>query len=546
MNEYFPGTEYARQMNAPQGIMQDTPGSPLLGMAGKMLSGGVSREAVKKLIQEYKKAPVNIPSPSTEEVLFKNIPYKTAQKAVNVGNEALDRLGYSFDYPMGEEAHAALQKAIASRQPINPTFFSTLQSTFSDPKLPEKLDAKQVRNFLASRPGVTKDELKWSGLDDLLEQRQGKITKREILNHLEENNVQIVEMSAKSKPVGELNWSQIEAQGPTIHDTWTQPGGSNYREIKLVWGNAPGTKQFSGYTDITNAPIHDDLPRFQSPHFPGEPNILAHFRTKDRLTPDGKKVLFVEEIQSDWHQAARDAVKKLEWIKKLKAAGFEFGEDITKDIPSAPFSKTWPELAMKRIMRMAADKGYDAIGWTTGEMQSKMYNKALEKLHGLNYNSVTGELNGLGKKGNLLQTFPNTTPKGLPAIIGQKNAERLLFNPTRTFIEEDGSKWYDLIEPLSVGKEGMNFFYDTELPQVANKLTKKWGTQATKIRIQLGNDLMASDEVWKKDPRKFDDIHFLPITPAMRESAKRAFSLFMGAGAATGLTLQNLYDENRQ
>jgi hypothetical protein len=36
-----------------------------------------------------------------------------------------------------------------------------------------------------------------------------------------------------------------------------------------------------------------------------EPNVLAHIRFNERVDPDGKKVLFIEEIQSDWAQKGR-------------------------------------------------------------------------------------------------------------------------------------------------------------------------------------------------------------------------------------------------
>jgi hypothetical protein len=42
---------------------------------------------------------------------------------------------------------------------------------------------------------------------------------------------------------------------------------------------------------------------YRSPHF-DEPNVLAHVRLDDR-TIDGKRTLFVEEVQSDWHQEGR-------------------------------------------------------------------------------------------------------------------------------------------------------------------------------------------------------------------------------------------------
>ena len=36
------------------------------------------------------------------------------------------------------------------------------------------------------------------------------------------------------------------------------------------------------------------------------PNVVLHIRTKDRVDKKGRKILFVEEIQSDWHQKGRN------------------------------------------------------------------------------------------------------------------------------------------------------------------------------------------------------------------------------------------------
>lgn len=44
---------------------------------------------------------------------------------------------------------------------------------------------------------------------------------------------------------------------------------------------------------------------FTSSHW-DQKNVLVHLRTNDRIDADGKKVLFVEEVQSDWGQAGRE------------------------------------------------------------------------------------------------------------------------------------------------------------------------------------------------------------------------------------------------
>ena len=65
---------------------------------------------------------------------------------------------------------------------------------------------------------------------------------------------------------------------------YTEPGGDNYREFLIKYD--------------------DPKVQFDESHF-DESNIIAHFRTKDRTTSDGKKVFYIEEIQSDWGQSFR-------------------------------------------------------------------------------------------------------------------------------------------------------------------------------------------------------------------------------------------------
>ena len=45
-------------------------------------------------------------------------------------------------------------------------------------------------------------------------------------------------------------------------------------------------------------------PNFKSSHF-DQPNILAHVRFNERTDADGKRVLFLEELQSDWGQKGK-------------------------------------------------------------------------------------------------------------------------------------------------------------------------------------------------------------------------------------------------
>ena len=78
----------------------------------------------------------------------------------------------------------------------------------------------------------------------------------------------------------------VEEVGAQYGD-WIEPNAElgSYRELLITLKNPPRD--------------------YKAPHFTGIKNILAHVRFDDRTTRDGKKVMFIEEIQSDWHQTGR-------------------------------------------------------------------------------------------------------------------------------------------------------------------------------------------------------------------------------------------------
>ena len=165
-------------------------------------------------------------------------------------------------------------------------------------------------------------------------------------------------------------------EGDTLFSEWTLPGGENYREVLLTlplisrskvrpsktasapfveeWDrltleidNARGelnqarlenSPEYGSIMDRVNemerardvlhgkmaaATIAESPNRYQVDeaffgHF-NEPNVLAHIRLNDRTGPNGEKILFVEEIQSDWHQRGRkQGYKTPEVAKQIK------------------------------------------------------------------------------------------------------------------------------------------------------------------------------------------------------------------------------------
>ena len=113
----------------------------------------------------------------------------------------------------------------------------------------------------------------------------------------------------------------------------TQNGGTNYKEFLLRLppkGYNRYGKNVSSRADLLPPKEYKRPKDFQyKTHF-DEFNPLFHIRTKDRVTTDGKKVLYVEELQSDWGQRGAGQGFKLEG-DKLTVAKKELA-DVSKEL----------------------------------------------------------------------------------------------------------------------------------------------------------------------------------------------------------------------
>ena len=119
---------------------------------------------------------------------------------------------------------------------------------------------------------------------------------------------------------------------------WAWTGGESYREWLITLPYYP-TSYLEGHFDIRN--------------------VLAHVRCDVREDFDGRRVLMLHEIQSDWAQQARRAISMGEM------------EEFDDDRP--PFLKEWPALTMKLVLLHAAHQGVDAVAWTRGVHQVARY-----------------------------------------------------------------------------------------------------------------------------------------------------------------------------
>jgi len=298
----------------------------------------------------------------------------------------------------------------------------------------------------------------------------------------------------------------LESKYPNIDNLFSAP-------ILEKTASLSEQKKLKTFVDISNKA--DESGRFTSPHFK-EPNIAVHVRMNDRVDKDGNSVLFIEELQSDWAQKGKKEgfgplteteEQELE-ILTGKLADLEVGltdkEGIRqsyllskkrdKYVPDMPFKQTpqWVGLALKRMIRVASEEGYDKIAWTTGAQQSERYD--LSKQVSRVYLKPTweidnkgdgaktlhkGELSVTGRDGSdLIQKTINSASE-LEELIGKDPAKKLLESPSR--MEDDVHVLEG--EDLKISSRGMLDFYDKIIPSTLSKITKKFGGKVEKSEI---------------------------------------------------------------
>ena len=309
------------------------------------------------------------------------------------------------------------------------------------------------------------------------------------------------------------------------------------------------------------AHIRDEGKNFQSNHY-GEPNILAHVRFNDRVDPDNKKVLFIEEAQSDWAQRGRkegfrtgtwdkekgDALdKSTRYLRDALREDDNLGFDTTGEamqailrhpdytdrwdlsdeskilaqaykeamnekkaaqtgLESAPYvtdTKAWTALAMKRMMHYAAENGYDKVAFINGQQSADRYNLG-KKISEIHYSG--SNLKAYDHNGNTVINQTGVSQSDLPEYIGKEVADKLLAQvpqgTLRSLVGQD----------INVGGEGMKAYYDQIVTKVVKEEIKKYGAKL--------------EQVFSKQAKIYapDDIEVRDITTGMGEKRKAVFA----------------------
>jgi len=147
-------------------------------------------------------------------------------------------------------------------------------------------------------------------------------------------------------------------------------------------------------------------------------------------------------------------------------------------------------LALKRMIRWAADNGFDRLGWITGKDTAERYNlsKQVNSITLVNYGSE-GQTKLLvhNKDADLVlaEVISNHRPEAdLEKHLGKNLAKRLLEQPPASDQSVTPGARFLEGDDLAIGGEWAKTLYDKVLPTQAKKIVKKKGAVG---RTRLGN-----------------------------------------------------------
>ena len=446
-----------------------------------------------------------------------------------------------------------------------PTFFSKMEQEIGAFKQ-AKMGATSVVPYLKGH-GVKDEEIRWSGIQQFLEGKKS-VTREELREFVKMNTMELEEQvldghreahDLMDETTGEV-YEDFEHMRFVV-DSMAEAKGYDPEDVRYDYSQFPENGWIYAYvykdgeeidlTSVQAKTIQDKDPQWEDYKTPGGDGyrellykmpgsdytnhamgvhwgnadegegVLAHARVQDFKDPDGGDMLFIEEIQSDWHNVGQkvgykskdfpakqqelkdlqaknrsdglneeerrrmkelkaelypkwtklaertavledrlvsepalvSAVEKIAeakfdgnvdyainnilstrtssmYIDDLSALGVKFAPDESTALrvligdnldlqqeyreymeyggmraeaenraPEAPYAKNYHEYVLKRLLRKAAEEGYDSIGWTTGKMQEERWSSDYAEGYRIEYDQdIPKFLNKYGKQ----------------------------------------------------------------------------------------------------------------------------------------------------
>ena len=194
--------------------------------------------------------------------------------------------------------------------------------------------------------------------------------------------------------------------------------------------------------------------------------------------------------------------------------------------PAAPFEKNWQELSMKRMLRYAAENGYDRVAWTTGMQQAERYNIGGKVVRiAIDHSSYYPKFYNVFAYSPTGVIITNASHEGVSEeevlkFYGNQIGEKLIqgcqeYDRLKALGEVDKSKSYVLDGvDMDFGGEGLTAFYDQILPNFANKYGKHWGVAVEDVAL----------------PTIGESMHSIPVTDQMKQDVREGQPMFFRNG----------------
>ena len=534
-------------------------------------------------------------------------------------------------------------------------YYSALKRFFEGVKQ-VRATAKEWLGMLSNAPGIKPEEVEWTGIEEYLNlmAAQGQsLTKDEIVAFLDNKgvNVETTELTfvnARNQRIryqqaankrnsyqqslkneyrrlgldvldenGELDLDRLtREEADTLGDlslaveaalnaynrispkfssfVTDKEGGTNYREITLT---LPGQKRFT-----------------EARHFQDIENVLAFIRVDDRTDLAGNRVLFVQEIQSDWGQGLRKYGRKgqyeqlptaVEYLRKgsspepfdfdppepldfdpeteelvppsqanvweYKAFGTYFSVYADTyaeaydamvdnlhalalgrtDVDNAPFvtsTEGWTALALKKLMTIAVNEGYDKIAFANSAMVSERYGRTItysrvEYYYNPETNSYEFNLYMRGLSDPYV-SYKEVKKEKLIDYLGDQSVVDDIVQTTRERKDLDKPGAYTrtfniyLAEPVHAPARGMRGYYDSIVPKLLKKLASKLGGVVEKKTKYFTPQGISSEDyvslLEEEDPTaaKGLDVITLSVDQKLIDNVQKTVPLFRAAAAS--------------
>ena len=215
-------------------------------------------------------------------------------------------------------------------------------------------------------------------------------------------------------------------------------------------------------------------------------------------------------------------------LRAMKPAEASAFMPSVKAVPDGPFvgsTDAWLRLALKRVVKLAADEGYSRVAFVNGTQSAERYDlsKQVEAVRAIHLADGTFDIR-IKPNGQDYRPLGKFTAEKLPDAVGKELAEKIVADaPSGTTSLQGAIEAYKRIYPntrasdadiaesewvakhitgnkenvytgldLKVGGEGMRAFYDQIVPKVAKDVLKKLGGTPTRKAVLENPDVQAA------------------------------------------------------